>query len=420
MKNKIILIIIVCISSSFWSCNPPKINIEEYPTNSVKTGLDVLFDKHLDKITGKNIAIVTNQSGLNKNGKSNISMLLENDEIKLVKIFAPEHGFTGLYADGEHIDNDTSLKLLPPIISLYGKSKIPTVEMFEGIDLIIYDIQDVGARFYTYISTLGVVMETAGKANISVMVLDRPNPIGDKVEGPVLDIDFQSFVGKYPIPIRYGMTIGELAKMIVGEQLIKPIPKLEVIPMENYESTYTYKDTKLPWVKPSSNIVDLETAFVYPGLCLLQGTNISDGRGTYEPIKRVGAPWVNSKQLSINLNNENLKGVTFTEVNFTPIIIQSMATEPKFQDIECHGVDINITDNSNFKSVETGITILYQLIEMYPDKFSFIKDSLERLWGSDTLYDQLNNGDNPKQIIESYQKELDEFLKIRDKYLIYN
>lgn len=422
-NKKIIQSILLIIF--LWSCSHTSIitNAEPISSNNnnapVKTGLDVLVDNQLDKLHGKKIALVTNHSGIDKNGESNISRLLAIDSIQLVKIFTPEHGFTGMVPDGEHVKYDSISINLPPIISLYGKSKKPTPQMFDNIDLIIYDIQDVGARFYTYISTLGVVMEAAGKANIPVMVLDRPNPIGNRVEGPVLDQDYKSFVGKYPIPIRYGMTIGELAKMIVGEKMIDPTSELIVITMENYKNNYFYNETNLPWTNPSPNIIDLETAFVYPGLCLLQGTNVSNGRGTYTPIKRVGAPWVNSEQLIHRLENENLPGVNFIPSKFTPVPLPSMASSPKFQNRECFGIDINITDIKKFKSVLTGVTILCILNDMYPDSFSIKNDSIDRLWGSDMLRTQLKKGKAPQEIINSYQTELEQFIQIREKYLIY-
>jgi uncharacterized protein YbbC (DUF1343 family) len=408
-----------------WSCNTTAIINNAKPISSdkkyanVKTGLDVLLENHIDKLYGNKIALVTNHSGLDMFGESNVSRFLSLDSINLVKIFTPEHGFTGLIPDGEAIEHDTVSQLLPPIISLYGTSKKPTLEMYHDIDLIIYDIQDVGARFYTYISTLGLVMETAGETNIPVIVLDRPNPIGNKVEGPVLDIDYKSFVGQYPIPIRYGMTIGELAKMIVGEKMINPVPEIIIIPMKNYKGHFYYDKTKLPWVNPSPNIVDLETAFVYPGLNLLQGVNVSNGRGTYLPIKRVGAPWIDSKQLLSNLKNENLHGVTFVESIFTPTPLPSMAVAPIFQDTKCYGIDINVTDPTIFNSVETGLTVLYYLNKMYPDSFSIKPKSIARLWGSNYLNDQLKEGKNPEEIIDFYQENLNNFIQIQKKYLIY-
>ncbi len=385
----------------------------------IKTGLDLLFEKYSDMLTGKRIALITNHSGLNQAGISNVALFLADQKHTLAKIFSPEHGFTGRYADGEHIENSSTAANLPPIISLYGKNRKPNPEMLKGIDLIIYDIQDVGARFYTYISTMGLVMEAAAEADIPVMILDRPNPLGNKVEGPVLLEKYQSFVGKYPIPIRYGLTVGELAQLLIGEKMIKPAPELTVVKMENYSPCSYYSETNLPWVKPSPNIVDLETAIVYPGLCLLQGTNVSDGRGTFTPIKRVGAPWINSEMLVNCLNKEKLNGVVFTESSFTPIAIPSMATAPKFQDQECYGVDIRITDPDEYNSVATGITILYHLNKLFPDSFKINIDSMARLWGSDSLPLQLKNGNTPSEIINSYQSELDHFISLKMKYVLY-
>ena len=208
--------------------------------------------------------------------------------------------------------------------------------MLVGIDLILYDIQDIGARFYTYISTLGLVMETAGALNIPIIVLDRPNPIrGDRIEGPILNMDFKSFVGYYPIPIQYGLTIGELAKMIIEEKWIQNTPSLQVINIQGWSRTLWFDETNLTWVKPSPNIPDLETAIVYPGICLVEGTNISEGRGTPHPFKQIGAPWIDEEKLSQTLNGLNLPGVIFTPVTFTPMEISNMAIKPKYMEKKC-------------------------------------------------------------------------------------
>ena len=386
---------------------------------TVKTGLDILMEKHLDKLNGKKVALVTNHSGLDMFGKSNVSLFMEHDSINLVKIFTPEHGFTGNLPAGEHIDYDSVSSKLPPILSLYGKTRKPSQEMLTNIDLIIYDIQDVGVRFYTYISTLGLVMEAAGEANIPVMILDRPNPIGNKVEGPVLDIKHKSFIGQYPIPIRYGMTIGELGKMIIGEKMINPISDLLVIPMENYSQNYFYNQTNLPWTNPSPNIPDLETAIIYPGFCLFESTIVSEGRGTYSPFKQIGAPWIDTNDLTKSFNDQNLKGVESNPVEFTPISIPSMSKYPKYENEKCFGIAINITNRNEYNSILTGVTTIWAIYKLHPDSINIKKDSMGRIWGSDTLYEQLKNGKNPKQIIESYQAELEQFKLIREKYLIY-
>ena len=423
-NTKIIQIILLAII--LWSCSQFSVNTisdVKTPSNSkaiVNTGLDVLLEKHIDKLSGKNIGLVTNHSGIDKNGTSNISRFITQDSINLVKIFTPEHGLAGLIPDGEIIERDSGSQLLPPIISLYRKSKKPTLEMFNDIDLIIYDIQDVGTRFYTYISTLGHVMETAGEANIPVIVLDRPNPIGGNVDGPILKENYKSFVGKYLIPIQYGMTVGELAKMIVREKMITPTPVLTVIPMENYDRNLYYDETNLLWTNPSPNIPDLETAIIYPGFCLIEATNISEGRGTYSPFKQIGAPWLDSDSLTYYLNQQNLMGVNFLSNQFTPTSILTMSKYPKYENEICNGIKINITNRDTYDSILTGVTILWAINKLYPNKFIINKESMGRLWGSNQLVNQLNEGKTPNEIIDSIQDDISNFLKIRKKYLLYD
>ena len=350
----------------------------------VRTGLDILLDSKIDLITGKTIALVTNQTGIDQNGNPNYKRLMSMDEIKLKVVFSPEHGLFG-EADKE-ITYANQIEDLPKVYSLYGSTRKPTKEMLDGIDIIIYDIQDIGARFYTYISTLGLVMEAAAELNIPIIVLDRPNPIrSDIVEGPILDLKYQSFIGKYPIPIRYGWTIGELAEKIILEKWIHPTPKLITIPMEGWNASLWYDETTLPWVKPSPNIPNLETALIYPGMCLLEGTNISEGRGTDKPFKWFGAPWINSKNLSQELNKLKLSGVVFAPKSFTPISIPGVADKPKYENQLCHGLEIRIIDRNKYNSVKTGISVLKKINELYPDFLIIKKTRLNKLWGSDTL-----------------------------------
>ena len=260
----------------------------------VRTGLDVLIEDHPNYLRGRSIGLVTNHTGITKNNEKNYELFQTNSAISLKRIFAPEHGFYGEASAGAKVDYDGENTSGPEIISLYGKTRKPTKEMLDGIDLIIYDIQDVGARFYTYISTLGLVMEAAGEYGIDVMVLDRPNPIGGEIiEGAILDTAFKSFVGYYPIPIRYALTVGELSQMAIQEGwLTSSPPNLTIVKMDGWERKMFYDDTNLPWVPPSPNIPDLETAIIYPGMCLYEATNVSEGRGTNNPFKQIGAPWM--------------------------------------------------------------------------------------------------------------------------------
>ena len=420
-RKKIIQIILLVIF--LWNCSQVSIGNQSEtisPKNIVvKTGLDVLLEDHIEKFYGKRIAFVTNQTGIDKNSISNVSRFLTQDSINIVKIFTPEHGIKGMLPDGEFIKNDSSLFHMLPVISIYGKTRKPTQEMLTNVDIVIYDIQDVGARFYTYISTLGLVMEAAGETNIPVMVLDRPNPIGENIDGPVLDKKFKSFVGQYPIPIQYGMTVGELAKMVVGEKMIEAIPELTVIPMENYNRNLYYDETNLPWINPSPNIPDLETAIIYPGFCLLEATNVSEGRGTNSPFKQIGAPWIVSDRLTNLLNEQNLPGVIIKPIRFTPVSIPTMSKYPKFENQNCNGIDIIIANRDNYKSILTGVTVLWAINKLYPNSLIINKDSMGRLWGSDNLYQQLREEKTPLDIVNYYQSKLEQFLQIQAKYLIY-
>lgn len=347
-----------------------------------RVGLDILLEKRLDLILGKKIGLVTNNTGLDKNGTPNYDRLLSIKDVDLKIIFSPEHGLFGESAAGEKVSYNGQVKTLPTVVSLYGENRKPKAEQLSELDIILYDIQDVGARFYTYISTMGLVMEAAAESGVEVLILDRPNPItGSKIEGPILDLKNQSFVGKYPIPIRYGLTAGELAKMIVGENWINNIPNIKVIPIENWQRSYWYDQVNIPWQKPSPNIPDLETAIIYPGLCLLEATNISEGRGTDKPFKRFGAPWINKDQLVYSLQNANLLGVNFKAISFIPTDIPGMANNPKYENQVCHGIEIKITNRDLYDSVLIGVTILEILKELYPNQFVIQNSSMDRLWG---------------------------------------
>ena len=383
----------------------------------ILTGLDILINKHGERIKGLSIALVTNQTGIDKNGIPNYERLMNIESVYLKKIFSPEHGLFGEEAAGETLRYDNTKTELPEIISLYDAGKKPTDEMFNNIDLILYDIQDIGSRFYTYISTLGLVMEKAGELGIPVWILDRPNPIsGTKIEGPILDITHKSFVGYYPIPIRYGLTVGELGRMILTEKWIDPIPKLEIISMEGWARNLWYDETNLKWIKPSPNIPDLETAILYPGICLLEGTNISEGRGTENPFKWIGAPWVHGKILAVELNKIGLPGVSFTSVEFTPIELPGIAINPKYQGESCSGVKIKITNRNTYKSVQVGITILSVLQILYPEKIEY-KPFLNNLWGRDDLTAQLKTKLTLDQLIDSIEEEIS--LLDYSKYYLY-
>ena len=401
-KWKLLLVLTITFLSAQTRQSTHQIQAEYYKTITtppvdkvtVLTGLDVLLEKKLDLITGKTIALVTNQTGIDRYGIPNYKRLLSLDDIHLKVIFSPEHGLFG-EAD-EEITYDKKIADLPDVFSLYGTVRKPTPEMLQGVDLIIYDIQDIGARFYTYISTLGLVMEAAAELQIPVLVLDRPNPIrSDIVEGPLLDLKYQSFVGKYPIPIRYGWTVGELAQKIVAEQWLAATPSLSVISMEGWYASLWYDETTLPWVKPSPNIPDVGTALIYPGMCLLEGTNVSEGRGTDHPFKWFGAPWIDGKILSQELNKLQLPGVVFVPKSFTPVSIPGVADKPKYENQLCNGIEIRVIARNEYQSLNVGVSVIKKLKEFYPENIVFKENRLNRLWGSDTLVKELQKKQIP-------------------------
>ena len=381
----------------------------------VKLGLDVLLDEKIQLIKNKNIGLVTNNSGRDFKGISNYERLMRTKDVTLKVIFSPEHGLFGEAAAGEKVNYDGQIKTLPKVISLYGKNRKPTDTQLEGLDIIIYDIQDVGARFYTYISTLGLVMESAAKSNIKVLVLDRPNPLtGNKIEGPTLDLKYQTFVGYYPIPTRYGLTVGELALMINNEKWIEYQPELEVVKMRGWTKDLWYDETKLPWTKPSPNIPDLNTAIIYPGVCLLEATNVSEGRGTQKPFKKFGAPWINKQEISQELNNLNLPGVVFKPITFIPTPIKGMSNNPKYKNQVCHGAEIILTDRDKFLSVATGMNIIKIINEKYPGKLKIKDSGMNRLWGNAEFLNQLQTND-----LNQFSIPIQNYNQIAKKYFLY-
>ena len=385
MKSIILIAFIIIGCSQNLPVQTEILNSKKNYIKNIQSGLDVLLSEKMELIKGKTIGLVTNNSGLDNKGIPNYKQLMNHKDVNLKVIFSPEHGLFGEAADGEKVSYD-QIKSFPKVISLYGENRKPTIEQLSGIDLIVYDIQDIGARFYTYISTLGLVMEAAAEANITVIVLDRPNPIsGIKVEGPILEIQNQSFIGYYPIPIRYGLTIGELAIMINGENWIDKTPNLEVVPLKNWERSFWLDETNINWVKPSPNIPNLDIATIYPGMCLLEATNMNEGRGTNKPFKRFGAPWVNKKILNESLNALDLPGVSFIPVSYIPSDIPGMANNPKFKNKVCHGVEIVIDDRNNYNSVYTGFKVLMTLKKLYPNDFKINSKRMKKLWGKDNI-----------------------------------
>jgi uncharacterized protein YbbC (DUF1343 family) len=289
------------------------------------TGADILIIDHLDLLKGKRLGIVTNHTAVLNNGIHLVDTLNSIDGINITALFGPEHGIRGMTAAGKEIKSDFDSKTGIPVHSLYGKDKKPTKEMLNDIDIVLYDIQDVGVRFYTYISTMYYVLQACAESNIPVIILDRPNPIGGViVEGPVLEEDLKSFVGIASIPVRYGMTAGEHANYFAGEGLLGKEPDLTIIRMQDWLRESYFNENNLKWIPPSPNIPDFESALVYPGTCLIEGTNVSEGRGTKNPFCTIGAPFIKSEDLIKDLNGYNIEGAELKQVTFTPVQIPAM------------------------------------------------------------------------------------------------
>tara|TARA_R110002124_G_scaffold74399_6_gene199791 strand:+ start:934 stop:3279 length:2346 start_codon:yes stop_codon:yes gene_type:complete len=375
---------------------------------NVLTGVDVLQGEQFKSLKGLRVGLITNHTGLTRDGKSTVQILNDAPEVNLKTLFSPEHGFAGkldVSKIGDSTDQKTGLK----IFSLYGKTRTPTPESLQDLDVLVFDIQDVGARFYTYISTMGNAMRAAKQQGIRFVVLDRPNPINGMIfSGPVLDEGSQSFVGFHRIPVRHGMTAGELARMFNTEMKIGA--DLQVIRMQNWKREMYYDETGLTWVNPSPNMRSLNEAVLYPGIGLLETTNLSVGRGTDTPFEWIGAPWLDGVQLARELNRSGLPGIRFVRVQFTP-------ASSKYADELCGGVNFIVTDRLRFQPVETGLEIACQLRRLYPERWE--TKSFNRLLGNQSVFDAIVAGKSIAQIQALFQQNLAEFGFRRAKYLLY-
>lgn len=323
-----------------------------------KLGIENINDyKHIFK--DKGVGLITNPTGVTKDFTSTIDILAE--ETKLMALFSPEHGVRGNIQAGVKLDTYIDEATNIPVYSLYGDKRAPTEEMLAGIDIVCYDIQDVGARFYTYIYTLAYTMQAAKRMDKKIVVFDRPNLVGHEVEGNILDLEYRSFIGYYEIPQRYGLTVGELATLFNDAFEINC--DLTVIPMTGYKREYTFYDLNIPYILPSPNLPTIESCFVYLGTCIFEGTNVSEGRGTTKPFSFIGAPWMDAKKVIENMNKHNLEGFSFREVYFTPIM-------SKHKDTLCQGVEIYVTDYKKASPVIMGMTLLKEIQALH-ESFEF-------------------------------------------------
>jgi uncharacterized protein YbbC (DUF1343 family) len=403
----------------------------------VKLGVEVFFEKYLAMVKGKKVGLITNPSGVDSRLRSTIDLFRTSPDVKLVALYGPEHGVRGTAQAGEYVPFYMDDKFKIPVFSLYGPSLKPQpgmlknidefmrsfdtthagkkldLSMTKDVDVLVYDIQDVGTRVYTFESTMAYAMQVSAEAGIDFIVLDRPDPISGVVtEGPILEYpEYSSFVGVYPVPVRFGMTVGELAKLY-NDKFLEKKAKLTVVPMEGWRREMWYDETGLRWIFPSPNMPTLDTAAVYPGQVFFEGTNVSEGRGTTRPFEIFGAAWIDGFELTKKLNALGLVGVTFREQWFTP-------TFSKFKGELCGGAQIHVTDRAAFRPLETTLQIIKTIRDMYPDKFEFHEKYFDKIMGTSKVRLALEKGASVKNIVAGFAPGLAQFAEARKPYLLY-
>ena len=403
----------------------------------VKPGVEVLFESRLELIRGKRVGLITNPTGVDRHLAGIIERFRQQSDIKLVALYGPEHGVRGNAQAGEYVPFYLDQHFQLPVFSLYGQSmkpvpgmitnidaymrsfdtahtgKAPDTGMLQAVDVMVFDLQDVGTRVYTYVATMAYAMQACAESGIPFIVLDRPNPInGTAMEGPILDYpQHSSFVGLYPIPLRHGMTAGELA-LLFNERFFSRKAKLTVVPMAGWRREQWFDQTGLPWVIPSPNLPTLDTAIVYPGQVLLEGTNLSEGRGTTRPFELFGAQWIDGYELARALNALNLPGVKFREAWFTP-------TFSKHQGQLCGGCQLHVVDRRTYAPVATTLHVLRVINQRYPGQFEFHADYFDKVMGTSSVRLALESGLPVEEIVSGFGKGLDEFAKLRQRHLLY-
>lgn len=382
----------------------------------MKLGLDVFLEQYVEKFTGKRIGLVTNMTGVNSNLVPTIDIFHGHLYIKLTALFGPEHGIRGDAKEGETVASSIDPYTKLPVYSLYGETRKPNREMLDGVDVIVFDLQDIGTRYYTYIYTMAYVMEACAEFGKQFVVLDRPNPIsGVGAEGNLVEEDVRSFVGLYPIPNRHGMTVGELALLFNHEFDIHC--DLTVVPMSGWERKMFYDETGLHWVPPSPNTTGIDMSILYPGTCLVEGTNLSEGRGTTRPFEYIGAPYIEGYKLAKIFNEKKVPGVLARPVSFIP-------TYQKYKDEVCEGIQLHVVDRRNIHSLETGLLLLETIAHMYPDQFEFVQYNkqdryfFDLLAGTKDLRTFILSGE-VKLFLASCTKDLEAFNEQKKPYLLY-
>jgi len=389
----------------------------------IQFGADILFEEQFDLVREKRIGIVTNHSALLSDGRHLVEALVSHGDVTVAALFGPEHGIRGQAPDRKSINHETDPVVGVPVYSLFGKITKPTKGMLRGIDLLLFDIQDVGSRFYTYGTTLALSMEAAAELGIPFVVLDRPNPIrGTWMEGPVRAESLKSFVSWLPIPVVHGSTMGELASLANTSGWLKGGIRadLTVVKMKGWKRAMWYDESGVKWTAPSPSIQTIETAIVYPGTCFIEGTNVSEGRGTDRPFEYLGAPWILRNEWAKELNSYNLPGVYFDEISFRPDGTRRLTTDSKYDDQQCEGVYVKVADRNAFEPVRVGVFILYSLHTLYPRKFRVRKRRLDELIGVGYVWQELLKNRHPDTISVRWEKELQRFAELRMRHMLYD
>jgi uncharacterized protein YbbC (DUF1343 family) len=395
-----------------WSCGADG---QEPP--AVRPGIQVLVQDSLHLVEGRRVGLVTNHTGIlpGEGGTlSSIDLLHDHPAVELVALYSPEHGIRGTAEAGELVDHGVDQRTGLPVHSLYGETRKPTPAMLQGVEILLFDIQDIGTRYYTYVYTMALAMEAAGQANIPFVVLDRPNPIGgEAVQGNVLDPAWSTFVGMYPLPMRHGMTPGELA--ILFRDRFGVEAELHVVPADGWRRAMLFPETELPWVPPSPNMPDLESALHYPGTCLFEGTNLSVGRGTDRAFQWVGAPWLDGEELARRLEARGLPGVRFLAARFTPV----NPGDGKFDGVEVEGVQLVVDDPATYDPAVTGVALLMETRRMSGERWRWLSSHFDRLAGTDALRLGIDAGYDVARLTSGWQAQLEGFLRMRDEALLY-
>ena len=381
----------------------------------LRLGLDRFLEKDFEQYKGKRIGLVTNMTGVNEHLESTIDLFHEHPDIELTALFGPEHGIRGDAKEGEGVASFTDDMTGLPVFSLYGDTRKPTEEMMTNVDVMVFDLQDIGSRYYTYIYTMAHVMEACQAYGKKLIVLDRPNPIsGQALEGNLVEEEVRSFIGLFPIPNRHGMTVGELAKMFKDE--FSYDCDLTVIPMDGWTRDMYFDDTGLLWVPPSPNTTTLDMMVLYPGTCLVEGTNLSEGRGTTKPFEWVGAPFINGQEVARAFNQKKMPGVLARPISFTP-------TYQKYEGELCHGVQIHLTDRHAVHALKTGVALIEVIASLYPDQFEFTESKPDRyffdlLAGTKQLKQAIWN-QQTDSFFDDCEQQLTIFNQTRQTYLMY-